>query len=313
MSPFLKRLFVVWGCAWVLFLFNAGRIIATQSKGEAYTPHTDRGGKYLKNAYWGPVTSNIDWCETNYALSPYIAEFFNSLTSLAFVVAGIYGIVQCRRTGADIKFTLCCIGIALVGVGSTLFHATMLRETQTADEAPMGVVSSLFLYIMCTSHPGATKARKRNLATFLTIYTSAMYAIMFIFPEKAWIFHLTLVWIVAACVIVMVQIYKEADGKEPAFHPRLQPLIEYTIAFAIISWTLWSVEPLVCNSLLGHLQLHAWWHLGMASACFCLLHSLISYRFTHLGKAHELVDIISPRLPMGILVVDTEAASHKTD
>ena len=208
---------------------------------------------------------------------------------------------QCHYRGAGIKFTFCCVGLTVVGCGSTLFHATLLRETQTADEAPMVVVCSLYLYLMCTSHRGATEAYKRKLGAFLTVYTCLIYAAMYIFPEKAWIFHLTLIWIVAACVIVMIQIYREAGAS--SFHPRLQPLVEYTLAFAIISWTLWSVEPLVCDSLLGHFQLHAWWHVGMAAACFSLLHSLISYRFSHTNRPHDLADILSSRIPLGILVV----------
>ena len=112
--PFLKRLLAVWAFAWVLFLFNAFRIILTQTKGEAYTPHIDRGGKYLRDSYWGPVTANIDWCETNYAVSPYVAEFFNTLSSLAFVAAGVYGMFQCHYRGAGIKFTFCCVGLTIL-------------------------------------------------------------------------------------------------------------------------------------------------------------------------------------------------------
>ena len=32
--------------------------------------------------FWGPRTSNNDFCEDNYAVTQFVAEFFNSLTSL---------------------------------------------------------------------------------------------------------------------------------------------------------------------------------------------------------------------------------------
>jgi len=35
--------------------------------------------------YWGPSTSSIDWCEANYAITRFIAEFTNTLSNLVFV------------------------------------------------------------------------------------------------------------------------------------------------------------------------------------------------------------------------------------
>jgi len=43
--------------------------------------------------FWGSIDANIDWCERNYDTSPYLAEFWNALSSLpitTFAVAGYY-------------------------------------------------------------------------------------------------------------------------------------------------------------------------------------------------------------------------------
>jgi dihydroceramidase len=40
--------------------------------------------------FWGPITANYDWCEPNYLVTPYIAEFFNALSSLPTATAGAY-------------------------------------------------------------------------------------------------------------------------------------------------------------------------------------------------------------------------------
>lgn len=45
-------------------------------------------GDEIRGGFWGPVTSSIDWCERNYTVTPYIAEFGNTLTNIGFVVLG---------------------------------------------------------------------------------------------------------------------------------------------------------------------------------------------------------------------------------
>jgi len=45
-------------------------------------------------------------------------------------------------------------GIVLVGIGSFLFHATLLYEAQLADELPMIYVGSISLFIVFDDEPG---------------------------------------------------------------------------------------------------------------------------------------------------------------
>lgn len=50
-------------------------------------PYYQDGGR-IKRGYWGPVTSSIDWCEKNYEVTPYVAEFSNTFTNIGFVILG---------------------------------------------------------------------------------------------------------------------------------------------------------------------------------------------------------------------------------
>lgn len=42
----------------------------------------------------------------------------------------------------------------MVGLGSILFHATLLYETQLTDELPMVYVASYFLAVLLETEPG---------------------------------------------------------------------------------------------------------------------------------------------------------------
>lgn len=75
--------------------------------------------------YWGPRTASVDWCEPNYVWSPYVAEWWNTVSSLAIVASGLMGVWNCLKYGYKMRFLYPSIFMVLVGVGSLLFHGTL--------------------------------------------------------------------------------------------------------------------------------------------------------------------------------------------
>jgi dihydroceramidase len=96
--------------------------------------------------YWSPITSTVDWCELNYEVTHYVAEFVNTLTNVSFLFLGLIGIYSCYKTRAETRFYLCLLSYMLVGLGSFLFHGTLYYEMQLLDELPMMFGSSIFAY-----------------------------------------------------------------------------------------------------------------------------------------------------------------------
>ena len=98
--------------------------------------------------FWGSTTSTIDWCEENYVVSSYIAEFWNTISNLAMLIPSLVGYFYSRKNSFGHTISLCFLSLALVGVGSWWFHMTLLYEMQLFDELPMLFGSLVLVYLM---------------------------------------------------------------------------------------------------------------------------------------------------------------------
>ncbi|KAI8865360.1 hypothetical protein GQ42DRAFT_129594, partial [Ramicandelaber brevisporus] len=104
--------------------------------------------------YWGPVTSSIDWCEPNYVWSPYVAELWNTLSSLVICFVGEYGAYTIAKSIQDVLGWLFRM-ITTVGIGSVAFHSTLQAfPGQFADEAPMLWTAGGMLYLCADTQLG---------------------------------------------------------------------------------------------------------------------------------------------------------------
>jgi len=67
-------------------------------------------------------------------------------------------------------------GIVLVGIGSFLFHATLLYEAQLADELPMIYVGSIGLFIVFDDEPGyGLQSRRSKLLIALLLLFDILF------------------------------------------------------------------------------------------------------------------------------------------
>jgi len=55
------------------------------------------------DGYWGPVTASVDWCERNYAVTFYAAEFWNASTGLFYLWAAARGLRQAAKLNAETR------------------------------------------------------------------------------------------------------------------------------------------------------------------------------------------------------------------
>ena len=93
--------------------------------------------------YWGPPAELAGWCEKDYAISYYVAEFHNAYSNLLIVFVGFSSLHLYRRhrysprNGSE--FTECCfrlpkrianlaVWVILVGISGLALHVSLRRE-----------------------------------------------------------------------------------------------------------------------------------------------------------------------------------------
>ena len=72
-------------------------------------------------------SSSVDWCESNHMFSNYICEFFNSWSSLSYILLTLYHILYILpliRLHYR-KYLLLFFINACIGISSFYFHATL--------------------------------------------------------------------------------------------------------------------------------------------------------------------------------------------
>lgn len=109
-----------------------------------------------QSPYWGHSDASIQWCEKDYHVSPYVAEFWNTLSSLPIALFGLLGWIAAKKHAqAEMRFDLAFFGLFIVGLGSTAFHATMRRYAQSMDELPMMWACTMLLWNAVDFRPPA--------------------------------------------------------------------------------------------------------------------------------------------------------------
>ncbi|KNZ64179.1 hypothetical protein VP01_1058g7 [Puccinia sorghi] len=212
--------------------------------------------------YWGPSTASIDWCEANYAITRFIAEFTNTLSNLVFV------------------------GIALVGVGSFLFHATLRYEWQLGDELPM-IFCCAFITYVAFDTGSASLPRTRfvsYLPYILVIYSLGVSAIYLRYPNP--VFH-QVAYALIQTVATFRSAYTVRAAPEGTFREQKNKsdAIRYLLIGSVTFMTgflIWNVDNLFCDRIshlkeyLGTplsfiLEGHAWWHLATGTGSYLIV------------------------------------------
>ncbi|EKD12772.1 uncharacterized protein L3040_006925 [Drepanopeziza brunnea f. sp. 'multigermtubi'] len=252
------------------------------------------GWPYIQGeSAWGPNTGLYEFCEMDYYITPYIAEFISVLTNVGYISLGIRGIRNNHRNSNDQVVNLCYGNLIFVGVGSALYHMNLKYFTQMIDEASMLYATAAILYGSLSITMGSTS--RKSLATFLTGVIIAASIAHFIICDVQTFRRTFLVMLftnLGQCIWLFSSRVPDVGVKRAA-----RCLALYGTCSFILGFSLWDIDNKFCAQLtharalvgmpLGFLtELHGWWHLwtGVGTYHFIVF---IEYLRTYIKAVEE--------------------------
>jgi len=241
----------------------------------------------VDEGFWGKHTSSIDWCETNYAHSPYIAEFVNSLTNVPSILMGIYGAVKGVQNGLPKRYGLAYLGLTLIGIGSFGFHASLRWEWQLMDELPMIYVVSYSAYLVFDTLPGF-EPRLGWVGPALMLAFDIFVTLSYIYLPNPIIHQVAFAAILLGSIARNVVLIRRL----PPDHPKRKK-ISRTMGMGVFVFAagfgIWNIDNIFClqlrqaRSFLGIwgflLEGHAYWHIMTAYGAFLISTAAILLQF----------------------------------
>lgn len=237
-------------------------------------PHIRRAG-----GLWAQ-TATIDWCEPNYELTYYVAEFWNTLSNLAFIVPQLSQyIALSKHKSVELAYKRAFLSLALVGIGSLCFHMTLARPMQMFDETSMILVSLHGFYLLWViKKPNVN----RNILAALLLAYGLVFLSLYVFLVDQPIFHHTTFGLLVYASIALGYQLKRIHGP---YYKFWTVLIVQHLGFAF-----WLIDKHYCE-LLTHFrnhyvpsplrpffQFHALWHLFMGLGAHIFICGLIRLR-----------------------------------
>lgn len=235
------------------------------------------------------TAASVDWCEPNYVVVSWLAEFWNVCSSAPMLVVGLGALLRASRGGAPLawRFRACFLGLALVGAGSMAFHGSLLQTAQILDELPMVYCALLMAYCIAVRADEKPKdaSRIRRLQLLFSSYGLAFTVAYLSSASYFMLFVVSFAGIVAYLVL---------RGGYIVFRLSADRVLQrlYLVAagsFCAAVFLFWFPERgLGCDHAFQGLLPHAWFHLLAATGTYTGFMVVIYDRYKIQGREPSL-------------------------
>lgn len=202
---------------------------------------------------------------------PFVAEFWNAISALLYVVVGGVGLCISARRGSNWRICVSWAALVLVGIGSVLFHATMRFSMELVDEVSMLLLVFSFMVGKedCVWGLRDAARRLRFRLVVLALLTGAVLLYVTLFAYE--------IFVCAFFVVVVAEICLDIACWPQTWQPRVCFAIAVTTIGA--GYTVWQLEQRMCFTEPRVWPLHVVWHvLSCVGGTFAILHNVFLRR-----------------------------------
>lgn len=232
---------------------------------------------------WGPPTATLEWCEINYQFSHYIAEMANTTSNLVTIILALFGAYQAFKQRLPTRFLIGWLGFGFVGLGSFLFHMTLLYEAQLADELPMIYVASYSCFALFDTNTGFILPRAKSTkqwAAFFVIFDLLFTLSYAIFRNP--IYHQVVFASLMLTVVARTEYIMRSRQLPEHMAKELKTIFRIGATIFLTGFLIWNLDNVFCENITGWktaiqwpsaflLEGHAWWHVLTAVGTYLLL------------------------------------------
>lgn len=247
------------------------------------------------------LPSTVDWCEKNYQLSNYVAEFYNTITGTCIFIS-IYSFKYHNQDLFNQKifhsFSINMNNVYnyafLISVGTVLFHGTLYYPFQLLDELPLILIMTEYMQILSKLHNNLNTQISRNtiiqtfinnskfFAKIICLYVTLIYFVshnlqIFTFHTSLKLYELT-IFVLLYNISYPKLIFE--DNTISCMYNKHKKDIEYYsykgLSYYILGIFVWLLDKFYCNNSLK-LQFHAYWHIFSSIAFNCFNYIILSH------------------------------------
>ncbi|UJR14821.1 hypothetical protein I4U23_001808 [Adineta vaga] len=202
-------------------------------------------------------SSQVDWCEPNYVVNEYIAEFWNTISNVFFFLVPpimIYLFQPYSKRVANGIMILWII-LIIIGIGSVYFHATLSLVGQLVDEISIlwVLTTGYALFLPSIYLPQSFRVQRHRFVYTCILFAIVITCLSFVYPY-ANAFALMILGLPAIGFIIIH--LKRSDNS------RIKSLGLHCFGMWLMAVTIWICDRMFCSFWLAisFPYLHAIWH-----------------------------------------------------